>query len=213
MASSTSYSQLLIDCQRETEDDSAEFQTELPRLLADVQDRLQRDLDLRQFHLYTATNLPFNTNIFPIPSAAWLRIDDIVMDDTGDPLEEKSYAFLRMYGSATGRPRFYCRDTETTLYIAPKPDQNHNVTFDVLSRMAALSTTNETNWLTTNCADLYLIAALSESERFLKSMARAASYEEQYAQRLASTKKEFGPMEVTPHNHTNTGQLVQAKEG
>lgn len=213
MAASTSYSQLLADIQRETEDDSTEFETEFPRLLADVQDRLQRDLDLRMFHVYTATSLTFNSQTKALDSASWLRVDHITYDDTGVPIEERSYPFIKMHGTGSGRPRYYCRDTETTILVWPKPDQNYAVTFDVLSRMAALSTSNETNWLTLNVADLYLVAALAESERFLKSIARANDYEKQYAQILRSVKREMGHAEATPQHASTAGTMMEAREG
>lgn len=211
MAASTTYSTLVADIYRETEDDSPEFIAELPGILARVQDRLQRDLDLDMWHVTDTDTFTSGATTFTIDST-WLRVDEIFITSTGVPLERRDIAFLK-FMTGNGTPRYYNRDSETAIAIAPSPSANTAVTIEGIKRMAAISSASPTNWLTNNAADLYLLAALAESERFLKSYERAADYEAQYKARLMEVKRELEGTEASPRYAATAGDVKIAKEG
>lgn len=68
-----------------------------------------------------------------------------------------------MHGGTTGEPQQFAV-ADGALYLGPVPDAAYTLRMAYWQRIPALSVSNTTNWLLTAHPDLYLFAALMQSE-------------------------------------------------
>ena len=105
---------------------------------------------------------------------------------TRDYLLQKDPSFMDDFtGDRTdsGKPRYYAHYNDTTLFVAPAPDQAYDIEVAYTYRPAQISSGNTTTWLSTNAPDVLLYGCLLEAARFLKEEPDIFQmYEKQYAE-------------------------------
>lgn len=108
------------------------------------------------------------------------------------PVLLRKYEYLKNYwpdSTQTDVPQYYADTDWDHWYIAPTPDQNYQ--FEVLyyERIAPLSSTNQTNWLTQNAPNAMLFGTLLQAMPFLKNDQRQI-FQQKYDQAMQFLKGE-----------------------
>jgi len=108
------------------------------------------------------------------------------------PVYLRKYEYLKNYwpdADETNVPLYYADTDWEHWYIAPTPDLAY--AFEVLyyERIAPLSSTNQTNWLTQNAPNAMLFGTLLQAMQFLKNDQRVI-FQQKYTESLQSLKSE-----------------------
>jgi len=185
----TTYDALVADLQEHTEDDSPEYVADLPDIVNRAEDATVRALNLDIFNATSTTAVTSASTALAVPTGA-LDIEWLQFTASGNFAEPRKLAYCKAYGGS-GEPQFYAQDGEATLYLAPTPDSAYAVDIRYLARPPKLTSSNQTNWLTDNVADLLLEAALVESERFLIDPTQVAVHQETFTTKAAMAAQEF----------------------
>jgi hypothetical protein len=108
------------------------------------------------------------------------------------PVLLRKYEYLKNYwpdATQTDVPLFYADTNWDHWYLAPTPDQAYD--FEVLyyERLAPLSSTNQTNWLTQNAPNAMLFGTLLQAMPFLKNDQRQI-FQQKYTEAMQALKAE-----------------------
>jgi hypothetical protein len=108
------------------------------------------------------------------------------------PVFLRKFEYLKNYWpnpTLTGTPAYYADTDYEHWYLAPTPDQAYE--FEVLyyERIAPLSSTNQTNWLTQYAPNAMLYGTLLQAMPFLKNDARAI-FQQKYTEAITALKTE-----------------------
>jgi hypothetical protein len=111
---------------------------------------------------------------------------------TMEPVFLRKFEYLKSYWpnvTETGLPKYYADTDYEHWYLAPTPSQAY--TFEVLyyERIAPLSSTNQTNWLTQYAPNAMLYGTLLQAMPFLKNDARAI-FQQKYTEAITALKTE-----------------------
>jgi len=117
-----------------------------------------------------------------------------ITDASGNrtPILLRKYEYLTNYwpdNANTSKPLYYADTDWDHWYVAPTPDAAYN--FEVLyyERIAPLSSTNQTNWLTQNAPTAMLYGTLLQAMPFLKNDQRVI-FQQKYSEAIKSLKDE-----------------------
>ena len=108
------------------------------------------------------------------------------------PVLLRKYEYLKNYwpdNSQTDVPKYYADTDWDHWYIAPTPDQNYAIEVLYYERIAPLSSTNQTNWLTQNAPNAMLFGTLLQAMPFLKNDQRQI-FQQKYTEALQTLKGE-----------------------
>ena len=148
---------------------------------------------LGQLQLMTSTMTSGNA-ILAKPARWRKTVSMNVTDSSGDkqPVLLRKYEYLTSYwpdATSTGMPLYYADTDWDHWYLAPTPNTNYS--FEVLyyERMAPLSSTNQTNWITQNAPNAMLYGTLLQAMPFLKDDQRQI-FQQKYTEAMASLKTE-----------------------
>ena len=148
---------------------------------------------LGQLQLMTSTMTSGNA-ILAKPARWRKTVSMNVTDSSGDkqPVLLRKYEYLTSYwpdATSTGMPLYYADTDWDHWYLAPTPDTAYS--FEVLyyERMAPLSSTNQTNWITQNAPNAMLYGTLLQAMPFLKDDQRQI-FQQKYTEAMASLKTE-----------------------
>ena len=126
--------------------------------------------------------------------ARWRKTVSMQITKAGSslPVYLRKYEYLKNYwpnASQTSTPEYYADTDWDHWYLAPTPDAVY--TFEVLyyERIAPLSSTNQTNWLTQNAPNAMLFGTLLQSMPFLKNDQRTI-FQQKYTEALQALKAE-----------------------
>jgi len=116
----------------------------------------------------------------------------VTVDGKKQPVYLRKYEYLKNYwpdSSQTTSPKYYADTNWDHWYLAPTPDQDY--TFEVLyyERIAPLSSTNQTNWLTQNAPNAMLFGTLLQAMPFLKNDQRQI-FQQKYSEAMQTLKGE-----------------------
>lgn len=155
----------------EVEDSSDRLADNLDTILSLGQDRLQRDLNLEIFKTTDTITLAQGSTTFTKPSGC-LAVDTISYVSSGTTvyLTPKTYEYCLDYwpvASTQGTPLFFADLNDAQWYVAPTPNGAYTGTARFIKRMAPLTASNLSNWLSTNAGDALLYACMIETETFL----------------------------------------------
>lgn len=108
------------------------------------------------------------------------------------PVLLRKYEYLKNYwpdSTQTDVPLYYADTDWDHWFIAPTPDQDYE--FEVLyyERIAPLSSTNQTNWLTQNAPNAMLFGTLLQAMPFLKNDQRQI-FQQKYSEAMQTLKGE-----------------------
>jgi hypothetical protein len=148
---------------------------------------------LGQLQIVEATMNAGSPNL-PKP-ARWRKTVSMNYTDASgnkNPVNVRKYEYLINYdqnGATTGAPLYYADTSWDWWYISPTPDQSY--AFEVLyyERIAPLSSTNQTNWLTQNAPTAMLYGTLLQAMPFLKNDQRQI-FQQKYTEAIKSLKSE-----------------------
>jgi hypothetical protein len=148
---------------------------------------------LGQLQIVEATMNAGSPNL-PKP-ARWRKTVSMNYTDASgnkNPVNLRKYEYLINYdqnGATTGAPLYYADTSWDWWYISPTPDQSY--AFEVLyyERIAPLSSTNQTNWLTQNAPTAMLYGTLLQAMPFLKNDQRQI-FQQKYTEAIKSLKSE-----------------------
>lgn len=147
---------------------------------------------LGQLQLVTST-MTANNPVLQKP-ARWRKTVsmNVTINGKREPVLLRKYEYLKSYwpdASQSDAPRYYADTDWDHWYLAPTPADDYP--FEVLyyERIAPLSETNQTNWLTQNAPNAMLFGALLQAMPFLKNDQRQI-FEQKYTQALQALKAE-----------------------
>ncbi len=117
---------------------------------------------------------------------------NVTVNGKKQPVFLRKYEYLKNYwpdASQTEVPQYYADTDWDHWYIAPTPDQGYE--FEVLyyERIAPLSSTNQTNWLTQNAQNAMLFGTLLQAMPFLKNDQRQI-FQQKYTEAMQALKGE-----------------------
>jgi hypothetical protein len=117
---------------------------------------------------------------------------NVVVDGKRQAILLRKYEYLKNYwpdASQTSVPKFYADTDWDHWYVAPTPDQAY--AFEVLyyERLAPLSSTNQTNWITQNAPNAMLFGTLLQAMPYLKNDQRQV-FQQKYTESLQALKSE-----------------------
>lgn len=117
---------------------------------------------------------------------------NVLVGGKKQPVYLRKYEYLENYwpdNTQVDVPLYYADTDWEHWYIAPTPASNY--TFEVLyyERIAPLSSTNQTNWLTQNAPNAMLFGTLLQAMPFLKNDQRTI-FQQKYTEALQSLKAE-----------------------
>ena len=116
----------------------------------------------------------------------------VTVNGKKQPVYLRKYEYLKNYwpdSSQTTTPLYYADTDWDHWYLAPTPDQDY--AFEVLyyERIAPLSSTNQTNWLTQNAPNAMLFGTLLQAMPFLKNDQRQI-FQQKYSEAMQTLKGE-----------------------
>lgn len=150
----------------------------IPEFIADGENRIYQELRVKQMENgFSAT---MSGGEATIPSGLlewqWLYID-------ASPLRKLARRdvewIVSHYRGEVGPPSYFARNDDKLIF-GPKPDANYALIGSYYKRLAALSDSNPTNWLTTDAPDLIRYAALCEAAPYIQDDERIAVWEGKY---------------------------------
>jgi len=108
------------------------------------------------------------------------------------PVYLRKYEYLKNYwpdNTKTDIPLFYADTDWDHWYLAPTPTLAYNFECLYYERIAPLSSTNQTNWLTQNAPNAMLFGTLLQAMPFLKNDQRTI-FQQKYTEALQALKAE-----------------------
>ena len=117
---------------------------------------------------------------------------NVTVGSKKQPVLLRKYEYIKNYwpdSTQTGTPIFYSDTDWDHWYIAPTPDSAYQMEVLYYERIAPLSSTNQTNWLTQNAPNAMLFGTLLQAMPFLKNDQRTI-FQQQYTEAVQSLKEE-----------------------
>ncbi len=168
----------------------ANFQTVLPNIIDDAEQRLYRELQLLNTVIHDfSTAFATNTRSFTLPTSisTFVVVNSIyaitpsgtVNPDLGtrNPLLPASRDYLDYTfpsATASGVPQFFAPTTQDTIIVGPWPDQTYQVEVVGTERPQPLSTTNVTTLLSVYFPDLMIAASMVFGASYQQNFGAAA---------------------------------------
>jgi hypothetical protein len=144
--------------------------------------------------LQVATSQVTPSNPVLAKPARWRKTVSITINNgtTNTPVFLRKFEYLKNFwpnATLTGLPQYYSDTDYEHWYLAPTPDQDYD--FEVLyyERIAPLSETNQTNWLTQYAPNAMLYGTLLQAMTFLKNDNRQI-FQQKFDAALAALKTE-----------------------
>lgn len=116
----------------------------------------------------------------------------VTVDGKKQPVYLRKYEYLKNFwpdADQTGIPEYYADTDWEHWFLAPTPSTDFE--FEVLyyERVAPLSSTNQTNWITQNAPNAMLFGTLLQAMPFLKNDQRTI-FQQKYTESLQALKTE-----------------------
>jgi hypothetical protein len=116
----------------------------------------------------------------------------VTVDGKKQPVYLRKYEYLKNFwpdADQTGTPEYYADTDWEHWFLAPTPSTDFE--FEVLyyERVAPLSSTNQTNWITQNAPNAMLFGTLLQAMPFLKNDQRTI-FQQKYTESLQALKTE-----------------------
>ncbi len=161
--------------------------SQIPDFITFAENRLRRDLRIRQMLQFATVTTTANTSTIAIPSD-FLEIRDIHLNTT--PIRALEYLspniFYRNADVTTvGVPSKYTL-LATTIQFAKIPDDAYSVKILYYGAPTYLSDSNTSNAFLVNCPDALLYAALGEAEPYIMNDERLATWAALYQRAIDS---------------------------
>ena len=152
----------------------------IPDFIALGEDRIYRDLRIRAME--TALTDTIASGTIAVPSG-YLELKNIYIATSPiQPLQRRTAEWIYQnypLRSVSGKPIFIARDAGNFIF-GPYPDSGYAIAGTYYARLAALSSTNTTNWFTANAPSILLWASLLEAEPFIQNDERLVLWKTKY---------------------------------
>ena len=146
-----------------------------------VEDEIYRNARLR--FMESSTSPAISSGTVPIPDD-FLELKNASVSNGGAETRLTPKGSDWIYDayptrSSSGVPKFFAQEGDTFIF-GPYPDSGYTVNLNYYARPDALSTSNESNWLTTNASDVLLNGALLQSVGYLGMDERVPYWQAKY---------------------------------
>lgn len=156
------YSELVAAIQANMEEDSAEFLSELPKIIERAQSHLQRRLDPINIIRFTEVSVSASTRTMNLPSDLLvLKSIQVCAPGGWNNLLQQNNEFLTAYWpdyTSCAPAKYYAPRDNLSVYLAPTPVSHGLALVEYIPRVTVLSSAAPTNWFSQN-ADTALFNA------------------------------------------------------
>jgi len=180
---------------------------QIPEFIRLAEDRLRKDLRIRQMIKVSTTTMTDSTVEIP---QDFMAMKDLHIQ--GNPVKTLKFLttsnfFRNSATSSVGQPNFYTL-LGSEFQFAPQPDSNYTLQMVYYYKPDYLSSTNPSNIWLANTPDLLLYASLGEAEPYLMNDERLQTWAAMYDRALTSTRKSDDDSEfpAQPMSITNSYQ-------
>jgi hypothetical protein len=165
----------------------SDLTTQIPDFIQLAENRLRRDLRIRQMLKFVTTTMTAGDGTVALPSD-FLAMRDLHLETT--PISTIEYQspsnfFRNARVTDSGKPTIYTV-LATEFNFAPKPDSAYVLHMLYYAAPTFLSSTIPSNAFLANCPDLLLYAALGEAEPYLMNDERLQTWASLYDRGLIS---------------------------
>lgn len=168
----------------------SDLTSQIPDFITFAENRLRRELRIRQMLKSVTTATVSGDNTIEIPSDFLQVRDFVVMTNPIQPLSYSSPSALSNdpRASEVGVPKSYTI-LANDFQVSPPPDGVYTVKLLYYSAPAYLSSSNTSNTFLTTAPDALLYASLIEAEPYLMNDARINTWGTMYDRAIASLTK------------------------
>ena len=193
-----SYSFLKTDIINTIENNSSEFEEQIPFIVEKAEDRLIKELDDPGLDNYSTFSFTASDPVVSLPADA-LIVRNVnyttsvstaaISANSKINLLQRTYEYAIDYfpyaSASTGTPRYYSRKTNTQIYIVPTPASAVSGEIQYTRRPLALASATGTSVTTSNyfsefCYNALFAASMVESNYFIKDLQAVATWEGKY---------------------------------
>ena len=167
----------------------SDLTTQIPDFIRLAEERLRRDLRLRQMLKVATATTTADDSTVSLP-ADFLAMKDLHLDTTPVRVlqfQNTSNFFRNARVTEKGVPTMYTL-LGSEFQFAPKPDTAYTLRMVYYYKPELLSDSNASNLFLANCPDLLLYGALAEAEPYLMNDERLATWASLYDRGLASLR-------------------------
>ena len=184
------YTFLVNDIIQATENDSTEFVDYIPKIVNRAEERLTKMLDDVGLVEISAVALSATRNKFALPTGTRV-IKNIFIEENGTKINllPRTDEYINDYwpvSASTGTPRYYSRQTNTSIYFAPTASATYSGKIVFTKRPTTLTSATNTNYFTDFCYDALYYASMVEASNFMKNYSVTPIYEEQFQAAILS---------------------------
>ena len=185
------YSYLKTDIINTIENDSSEFETQIPYFIEKAEDRLIKELDDVALDTYSSVTFTASNPVVSLPDGA-LVVRNVNFTTSADsqiiPLLQRTYEYAIDYwnkSTSVGTPRYYARKTNTQIYIVPTPASTVAGEIQYTKRPLALASATDTsatisNYFSEDCYNALFSACMIEANYFIKDFQVLQAWEGKY---------------------------------
>ena len=193
-----SYSFLKTDIINTIENNSSEFEEQIPFIVEKAEDRLIKELDDPGLDNYSTFSFTASDPVVSLPDDT-LVVRNVnfttSVSTAAIPANSKINLLQRPYeyaidyfpfaSASTGTPRYYSRKTNTQIYIVPTPASAVSGEIQFTRRPLALASATGTSVTTSNyfsefCYNALFAACMVEATYFIKDFQTLANWEGKY---------------------------------
>lgn len=174
-----------------------DLDTLIPDFISMGEERIYRDLRIRCME--SALNSAISSGVIAIPSGYKAMKFAYIDGSPTQRLSRKDPEWIYQNypnRASDSKPNFFAREGDNFIF-GPYPDSGYTVKGVYYKNLDALSTSNETNWFTTNAPSLLLYAALCGAEPFLQNDPRLALWDSLYERAKDKIQKEDNSEELS----------------
>jgi hypothetical protein len=176
----------------------------IPDFIRLAEARIYRVLRTPAMEVTTSLNISTTTGKANIPSD-FLEARDLILEGNSKTIQltRRPYGEVQTNANTNNKsssaPGDWARVGQEFI-VAPFPDAEYTIRLYYYKQLAALSDTNQTNYLTTESPDLVLFGALSEAAIYLKDPEMEAVWERKFAGALALIQRSSDMVEWGGNN-------------
>ena len=176
----STYAYLKADIINTTENDSTEFENQIPYFVEKAEIRLTKDLDDVGLTNYSSFTFIASNPVVSLPADTRIVRNVTYKTSTSSnitTLLQRPYEYAIDYwgfaSASTGTPRYYARKNNTSIYIVPTPASTLSGEIAYVRRPLGLASATGTSVTTSNyfseyCYDALFYACMMEAVRFQK---------------------------------------------
>ena len=177
------YDYLITDVKNTAENDSTEFDDQLPKIVNKAENKLTTDLDDHGLNVYTSIAIPSGNAIVTIPSGSRIvRNFSMTQNGSRKNMLLRTIEYVNDFwpvSASTSAPIYYAYRGNTEIRIAPTPASTHDGEFMAVVRPSTL-TGGTSNYFTDFCYDALFTACMVEASLFMKDATATQLWETQY---------------------------------